>query len=57
VAMDTRAQIKVSLETVSSARSVPRGYKEDNWGKQVSSVRESEARGVQLEGSRRSERT
>jgi hypothetical protein len=33
------------------------GYKEDNWGNQVSSVRESEARIVQLEGSYHSEKT
>jgi hypothetical protein len=30
-----------ALETVSSTGAVPRSYKEDNWGKQVGSVRES----------------
>jgi hypothetical protein len=38
---DTHA-IGVVFETVFSARSVQRSYKEENWGNQVSSVRESE---------------
>jgi hypothetical protein len=37
-AMDTHAKIEVLLETVFSTWSVQRGYKDDNWGNQVSSV-------------------
>jgi hypothetical protein len=44
-------------KTVFYIRSVQRCYKEDNWGNRVSSVRESVSKRVQLEGSRRSERT
>jgi hypothetical protein len=40
-ATDTHATIEVRLETVFSTRSVPRGYKKDNWGNQVSSVLEA----------------
>jgi hypothetical protein len=40
-ATNTHTIIEVRLETVLSTRSVQRGYKEDNWGNQVSSVRES----------------
>jgi hypothetical protein len=39
-ATDTRATIEVLLETVYSTRSMKRGYKKDNWGNRVSSVRE-----------------
>jgi hypothetical protein len=39
--------IEVLLETRFSNRSVPRSYKEDNWGDQVSSVRESVKRGLE----------
>jgi hypothetical protein len=35
---DSHATIEVLLETVSSTRSVQRGYKEDSWGNEVSSV-------------------
>jgi hypothetical protein len=52
-----RATIEILLEKVYHTRSVPKAYKEDNWGNQYSSVRESEPRIVQLEGGRRSERT
>jgi hypothetical protein len=38
---DTHATIEVLLETVFPTRSVERGYKEDNWGNRVSSLRES----------------
>jgi hypothetical protein len=41
---------------VFSTHPVPRGDKKDNWGNQVSSVRESEEKS-HLEGSRHSERT
>jgi hypothetical protein len=40
-ATDTRATIEVLLETLFSTRSVPKSYKEANWGYQASSVRES----------------
>jgi hypothetical protein len=40
-ATDMHATIEVLLETVFSTRSLHRGYKEDNWGNQVSSVWES----------------
>jgi hypothetical protein len=39
-AMHKHATIKALLETMYSIRSVERGYKEDNWGNRVSSVRE-----------------
>jgi stage III sporulation protein SpoIIIAA len=39
-ATDTHATIEELLETVFYTRSVQRGYKEDNWGNRVSSVRE-----------------
>jgi hypothetical protein len=39
-ATDKHATIEVLLETVFSTRPVQRDYKEDNWGKQVSSLRE-----------------
>jgi hypothetical protein len=39
-ATDTHATIKVLLGTVFSTQSVQRGYKKDNWGNRVSSVRE-----------------
>jgi hypothetical protein len=39
--MDIQATIEVLLETVFYTRSMPRSYKEDNWGKKVSSVQES----------------
>jgi hypothetical protein len=35
------ATIEVLLKTMFSTRSAQRGYKEDNWGNRVSSVRES----------------
>jgi hypothetical protein len=35
-ATNTHETIEVLLETVFSTRSVPRRYKEDNWGNQVS---------------------
>jgi hypothetical protein len=54
---DTHITIEVLLETVFAILSVVRDYKEDKWGKQVSSVRESEASKVHLEGSRRPEST
>jgi hypothetical protein len=34
--MNTHATIELLLETVFSNQSVQRGYKEDNWGDQVS---------------------
>jgi hypothetical protein len=40
-ATDKHATIEVLLETAFSTRSVRRGYEEDNWGDQVSSVRET----------------
>jgi hypothetical protein len=40
-ATDTHATIDALLETVFSTRSVQSGYKEENWNKRVSSVRES----------------
>jgi hypothetical protein len=40
-ATDRHATIKVLLETVFSTRAMPRSYKEDNWGNQVSSVLEA----------------
>jgi hypothetical protein len=40
-AADTHAAIEVVVEMVFSTRSVQRGYKEDNWGSRVSSVREA----------------
>jgi hypothetical protein len=43
-----RATIDVLLETGISVQSVARSYKEDNWGGQVSSVRESVKRGLEL---------
>jgi hypothetical protein len=55
-ATNRRATIEVLLKMMFSTRSVPRGYKEENWGNQVNSVRESEATRVQLVGSHRSER-
>jgi hypothetical protein len=55
-ATDTLATIEVLMETVFSTRSVQRGYKEGNWGNQVSSIRESgEER--QPEGNRHPDRT
>jgi hypothetical protein len=56
-ATDKHATIEVLLETVFSIQSAQRGYKEDNWGNRVSSVRESMKKRVQFEGSRRSETT
>jgi hypothetical protein len=38
---DTITRTRVLLETVFSARSVQMGYKEDNWGNQVSTVRKA----------------
>jgi hypothetical protein len=43
-AKNRRATIELLLEAGFSTRSVPRSYKEDNWGDQVSSVWESEER-------------
>jgi hypothetical protein len=40
-ATDTHGTIEVFLETVTSTRSVHKGYKEGNWGNRISSVRES----------------
>jgi hypothetical protein len=40
-ATDTHAITEVLFETVFSTRSVQRGYKEENWGNRVSSVREA----------------
>jgi hypothetical protein len=52
LATDTRATIDVLLEMMFYTRPVPRSYKEENWGSQVSCVRESMKKSVQLEGSR-----
>jgi hypothetical protein len=38
VATDTHATIEVLFEAVFSTRSMQRGYKEENWGNQVSSL-------------------
>jgi hypothetical protein len=46
-ATDTHATIKVLLETVFSTRYVPRSFKEDNWGNQVSSIWEAVKRGLE----------
>jgi hypothetical protein len=55
--MDTQATIDILLETVFSTRPVQMGYKEHSWRNRVSSVLESMKKRLQLEGSRRSERT
>jgi hypothetical protein len=52
-ATNTHATIEILLEMMFATRSVARGYKEKSW----CSVRESEARRLQLERSRSSERT
>jgi hypothetical protein len=52
-AMDKPAAIEVLLETVFFSRSVRRGYKEDDWGNRVTSIREAVRKMVQLEGNRR----
>jgi hypothetical protein len=56
-ATDKHATIWVLLQTVFSTRSVEKRSKEDNWGNQVSSVRESMKKRVQLKGNRCSEWT
>jgi hypothetical protein len=43
---DKHATIEVLLETVFSTQSVQMGYKEDNWGNRVSSVRKSVRKGA-----------
>jgi hypothetical protein len=40
VATDTHATVEVLVGTMFSTRSVPMSYKEENWGNQVSSIRE-----------------
>jgi hypothetical protein len=40
-ATDTHATVEVQLEMLFSALSVQRGYKEDKWGNQISSVWEA----------------
>jgi hypothetical protein len=47
--MDTRATIEVILETAFSTRSVQTGYKEDNCGNLVNSVREVVKKGLEGE--------
>jgi hypothetical protein len=49
-ATDTHAKIEVLLETVFLRWPVPRIYKEDNWGNQVSSVRDSVKKSDSLKG-------
>jgi hypothetical protein len=46
-ATDTNATIEVLLETMSFTRSVQRGYKKENYGNQVSSLREAVKRGLE----------
>jgi hypothetical protein len=46
-AKDTHATIEVLLETVFSTLSVHKGYKEDNWGNRVTSVRKALKRGLE----------
>jgi uncharacterized protein (DUF1501 family) len=46
-ATNRRTTIEVLLETGVSTRSVPRSYKEDNWGDHVSSVWKSVKRGLE----------
>jgi hypothetical protein len=46
-ATDAHATIEILLETGFSTRSVPRSYKEDNWGNQISSLWESVKRGLE----------
>jgi hypothetical protein len=41
---------KQHTRTVFSARAVPRSYKEDSWGNQVNSVRESMTKSVSWKG-------
>jgi hypothetical protein len=49
-ARDTYATIEVLSETVLSTRSLQRGYKEEKWGKRVSSVWEFVGKRSSLKG-------
>jgi hypothetical protein len=49
-ATNRRATIEILLETWFSTWSVPRSYKEENWGDPVSSVRESVKSGLEPGG-------